>query len=244
MAEMTSRRQRANATDVASAHGLRGGRRSVRLKIRLFAAAADAIGAREATEEFADVPTARMLLQTLARRGGPLLLRCSVAVDRHVVPADSRLPEGADVAVLPPVSGGAGLLHVGPEPITAEAVVAEAAQPDLGAVVLFLGTVRGLTDGVQTEHLQYEAYTDMAMLVLEGIAARAQACWPGCRIAMWHRIGLLKPGEPAVAVAAATTHRGDAFAAARYCIERLKVELPIWKKEVFPGGRAVWVDHP
>ena len=216
----------------------------MRLTIRLFAAAAEAMGARESTEEFPDAPTARALLEALARRGGPLLLRCSVAVDRTLVAPDAVLPGGAEIAVLPPVSGGAGVFHVGPEPITADAVLAQIADPDLGGQVLFLGTVRGRTDDAQTVYLQYEAYVDMAVMVLEDIARRARSLWPGCRIAMWHRTGTLRPGEPAVAVASAAAHRGDAFAASRFCIERLKVELPVWKKEVSPEGRAVWADHP
>lgn len=214
------------------------------LLIRLFASAAEAVGAREVREDPARAPTARALLELLATRGGPLLLRCAVAVDRRAAAPETPLRPGAEIAVLPPVSGGAGPFHVGPGPLSADAVLAEVADPDLGGQVLFLGTVRGRTGESVTAHLEYEAYVDMALAVLAGIARRAGEFWPGCRVAMWHRTGVLRPGEPAVAVAAAATHRGDAFAAARFCIERLKVELPVWKKEVSPQGAAVWVDHP
>lgn len=216
----------------------------MRLTIRLFAAAAEAVGARECSEEFPEAPTAAGLLEALARRGGPLLFRCTVAMERRIVSPDTPLRAGAEIAVLPPVSGGSAAFRIGPEPISADAILAEVADPDLGGQVLFLGTVRQRTDDLRTARLEYEAYADMAVAVLEDIAARARGLWPGCRVAMWHRVGTLRPGEPAVAVAAAAAHRGDAFAASRFCIERLKVELPVWKKEVSPEGRAVWADHP
>lgn len=216
----------------------------LRWRVRLFAAAADALGAREVEVVLPAVPTAAGLLRHLAERGGDLLLRCAVACDGHLLPAAAEVPPGADVAVLPPVSGGAATLGVGPEPLHAEDVLAALGSAELGAQVLFLGTVRGSTDGSPTRELEYEAYSEMALTVLADIAARAESRWPGCRLAMRHRTGTLRPGEAAVVVAAAAAHRGDAFAAARYCIERLKVELPVWKKQVSPGGAGVWVDHP
>ena len=216
----------------------------MRLVVRLFAGAAAAVAAREVTQELPAAATARQLLEALAERGGPLLLRCSVAVDRRIIAAEARLPAGAEVAVLPPVSGGSGAFRIGPEPISADALLAEVAAPDRGGQVLFLGTVRGRTDGATTAHLEYESYAEMAVEVLADIARRALALWPDCRIAIWHRTGVLLPGAAAVGVVAAAAHRGDAFAASRFCIERLKVELPVWKKEVSPGGRSIWVDHP
>jgi molybdopterin synthase catalytic subunit/molybdopterin converting factor small subunit len=214
----------------------------LRLALRLFAAAAEALGTREVWLELPDGATARDCLEALAARGGPLLRRCRLAVDRAAVPPDFRLTEGAEVAVLPPVSGG-GALSVGPEPVSPEALLAAVAGPDAGGNVLFLGTVRGRTGQQRTARLQYEAYPQMAERVLADVAAEASRLWPGVRVAMAHRIGPLAPGEAAVGVAAAASHRGDAFAAARFCIERLKAELPVWKKEERPDGSAFWVDH-
>jgi len=216
----------------------------VRAHVRLFAAARDALAASELDLELPDGTTAGQLLAVLAERGGPLLLRCTVAIDRTAGPPQRVLPAGAELAVLPPVSGGAQLLRLGPEPIRAEAVLAALADPDLGGQVLFLGTVRGRTDAEQTAELEYEAYEAMALGVLEDIASRAAHLWPGVQMALWHRTGVLQPGEAAVAVAAAAVHRGDAFAAARFGIERLKAELPVWKRERGVDGATRWVAHP
>lgn len=216
----------------------------MRLTVRLFAGAAEAVGATHLAVEVPPPPTARGLLEALAGVGGSLFLHCSVAVNRRLVAPGDTLPADAEVAVLPPVSGGSGRFRVGQAPITSEAILAEVSAPDLGGQVLFLGTVRGSTDAQATAYLEYEAYVPMALEVLAEIASRAERLWPGCRLALWHRTGRLQPGEAAVAVAAAAAHRGDAFAAARFCIERVKVELPVWKKDTPPAGKAVWVGHP
>lgn len=217
----------------------------MRVAVRLFAGAADALGARQLAVELPDGATAGDLREELARRGGPLLQRCTVAVDRRAVTPGHVLPPGAEVAVLPPVSGGGErpLLHVGPEPIGAEALLRAVGGADLGGQVLFLGTVRGHTDGAETVRLEYEAYAEMAEVVLQQIAAEAGRLWPGVRLAVWHRIGSLDPGEAAVGVAAAAAHRGDAFTAARFAIERVKAELPVWKREHARSGAARWVEH-
>ena len=212
--------------------------------VRLFAAAAEALGARTCRVQLPEGASAADLLEALAARGGDLLRRCQVAVDQERVPALQRLPESGEIVVLPPVSGGAAALRVGPEPIAAEALLAAIHDPDLGAEVLFLGTVRAHTDGQATVHLEYEAYGPMAERTLDAIAGRAARLWPGCRLAIAHRTGRLEPGEAAVGVAAASAHRGEAFAAARFCIERVKAELPVWKKEWSPDGQTSWVDHP
>ncbi len=216
----------------------------MRVSVRLFAAAAEALGTRRLDLELPDGVTAAQCLEELAARGGGrLLARCSIAVERAVVAPDTVLPPGAEIAVLPPVSGGQGEYVVGPEPIAASQLLAAVAAADCGANVLFLGTVRGQTGDVRTAHLEYEAYRDMAVEVLRQIGRAAEGMWPGVRLAMVHRTGVVPPGEAAVAVAAAASHRGDAFAAARFCIERIKVELPVWKKEQAPDGSARWVDH-
>lgn len=215
----------------------------MRVRVRLFASAAEACGGRELEVELPDGATAGQLLSALAGSGGPLLLRCTVAVRRQAVGPQAALPPEAEIAVLPPVSGGSPAFRVGPEPISADAILAEVAGPGLGGQVLFLGTVRGTTDGADTTGLDYEAYPEMALAVLEAVARRCAELWPGAHLAVWHRTGHLEPGQVAVAVAAAAAHRADAFAAARLAIERVKAELPIWKKEWSPDGQSRWVDH-
>lgn len=216
----------------------------MRLAVRVFAGAAEALGARLVEVELPEGATAGQCLEALAERGGGLLRRCRVAVDRATVGPAHVLHAGSEVAVLPPVSGGADHLVVGPEPISADGLLAAVADPDCGGNVLFLGTVRGRTGDWRTERLEYEAYGDMADEVLARIAAAARRMWPGVRLAMAHRTGAVPPGQAAVGVAAAASHRGDAFAAARFCIERIKTELPVWKKERSPEGREFWVEHP
>jgi molybdopterin synthase catalytic subunit len=214
--------------------------------VRLFGPAAEAVGSRELDLEVPEGTTAAAIRARLASRGGPVLERCAVAVDGRPAEPGAAVPPGSEVALLPPVSGGqgGGLLRTGPEPISVDLVLQAVADPDLGGRVLFLGTVRGRTDGTETSSLEYDAYREMAARVLEDIASRAEELWPGVRIAIWHRTGTLHPGDTAVAVAAAAAHRGDAFAAARLAIECVKAELPVWKKERAPDGTGRWAWHP
>ena len=110
-----------------------------------------------------------------------------------------------------------------------------------GAVVTFLGVVRNHNAGRRVRYLEYDAYEPLAVKVLQRIAGEARGRWPGARLAIHHRIGRLEIGEASVAIAAAAPHRGDAFAACRYAIERVKQIAPIWKHEFFEGG-DVWIE--
>jgi molybdopterin synthase catalytic subunit len=113
--------------------------------------------------------------------------------------------------------------------------------PGHGAVVSFLGLVRDHNQGRRVTHLVYEAYEPLAVKALEQIVREAAAEWPSTRLAIHHRTGRLEIGEASVAIAAASAHRADAFAASRYAIERIKQIVPIWKHEHFEGGEA-WVE--
>jgi molybdopterin synthase catalytic subunit len=110
-----------------------------------------------------------------------------------------------------------------------------------GAVVTFLGNVRVANAGRRVIHLEYEAFEPLALRTFRQILGEAAGRWPGVRLAVWHRTGRLHPGETSVVVAAASAHRGDAFAACRYGIERVKQIAPIWKREFFEGG-DVWIE--
>ena len=114
---------------------------------------------------------------------------------------------------------------------------------DCGAVVVFLGTVRDLTGDRVTVALDYEAYPGMAEKKLAEIEAETRARWPVGEIALVHRLGHLDVGDVSVAVAVSCPHRGQAFDACRYAIDRLKVIVPVWKKENWADGRTEWV-HP
>jgi molybdopterin synthase catalytic subunit len=112
-----------------------------------------------------------------------------------------------------------------------------------GAVVLFLGTVRELTDGRRTVALDYDAYSPMAEVKLQELETEARGRWPVDQIAIVHRVGHLELGEVSVAVAVSCPHRHDALEAARFLIDTLKVTVPIWKKENWSDGTTEWV-HP
>ena len=129
------------------------------------------------------------------------------------------------------------------DPIDSAALTEGVRRPDCGAVVTFLGTVRELTDGQVTVALDYEAYADMAEKKLAQIEQETRQRWPVGEIALVHRLGHLEVGDVSVVVAVSCPHRGQAFEACRYAIDRLKEIVPIWKKENWADGRAEWV-HP
>ena len=129
------------------------------------------------------------------------------------------------------------------EPIDYAALTESVRSTDSGAVVLFLGTVREMTDGRRTVALDYEAYGPMAEAKLDEIEAEARRRWPIDRVAIVHRVGRLELGDVSVAVAVSSPHGHEAFEAARFLIDTLKVTVPIWKKENWHDGTTEWV-HP
>jgi molybdopterin synthase catalytic subunit len=121
------------------------------------------------------------------------------------------------------------------------AVAALVARSGDGAVATFVGLVRDHNGGRRVLWLDYEAFVPLALKAFEQIGAEAADRWPGVRLAIHHRTGRVAIGEASVAIAAASAHRADAFAACRYAIERLKQIAPIWKHEHFEGGE-VWIE--
>ena len=121
------------------------------------------------------------------------------------------------------------------------AVVRAVEAPGIGAVATFLGLVRDHNQGRRVLHLVYEAYEPLAERALQHIVAEATERWSGVALAVHHRTGRLEIGDASVAIAAASPHRADAFAACRYAIERVKQIVPIWKHEYFEGG-DVWIE--
>jgi molybdopterin synthase catalytic subunit len=172
-----------------------------------------------------------------------LLSQVKIAVNRAMADDGRALAEGDELALLPPVAGGAGRarIRISPEAVTVEGAVAALPEGDHGAVVTFAGIVRRrghhLPDVVR---LEYEAYREMAEAVLGEIADEIEREHPGVRLAIHHRTGALGVGETAVAIAAAAAHRAPAFEACREAIDRLKARAPIWKKEIGESGEA-WV---
>jgi molybdopterin synthase catalytic subunit len=129
------------------------------------------------------------------------------------------------------------------EPIDHQELLQAVRSPRAGAVVLFLGTVRELTQGRRTEFLDYEAYPAMAEKMLAQVEAEVRERWPVVELALVHRLGRLELGETSVAVAVSAAHRAEAFEAARYAIDRIKAIVPIWKQEHWSDGTSLWV-HP
>ncbi len=135
------------------------------------------------------------------------------------------------------------MIHLTNAPIDHHALTEHVRRNDCGAVVTFLGTVREMTDGKVTVALDYEAYPGMAEKKMAEIERDTRERWPVGDIALVHRLGHLELGEVSVAVAVSCPHRGQAFEACRYAIDRLKDIVPIWKKENWADGRTEWV-HP
>ena len=138
------------------------------------------------------------------------------------------------------------LLAIGVQPLALEPLIAAVADRGSatgsdGAVATFLGLVRNHNVGRQVLYLEYEAYQPLALRAFERISAEVGVRWPGVRLALHHRIGRIEIGQASVAIAAASPHRADGFAACRYTIERVKQIAPIWKREFFDGG-DVWIE--
>jgi MoaE-MoaD fusion protein len=160
------------------------------------------------------------------------------AVNKEYAPPDRRLSDGDEVALIPPVSGGEFRLTA--EPIDVGAVIAEVADAQAGAVATFLGTTRVRSRGRTVLYLEYEAYEGMAEKVMEEIAGALHERYELCRIAITHRVGRVGIGETSVAIAVSAPHREHALAACKEAIDTLKVDVPLWKKEVYEGGEE-WI---
>ena len=130
------------------------------------------------------------------------------------------------------------------EPLDSAAAVAWVSCPEAGGIALFLGTTRAENAPAQTGPekvgplmaLDYHAYDEMAVSQIQKLVAEAQTRWPICRVAIWHRLGEVRVGEPSVAIAVSTPHRGEAFDACEFLIDELKKLVPIWKKEIYEGA--------
>ena len=216
----------------------------ISVTVRFFAAARERAGRSVEQVTLAEPYTVEKLLETLAAQLpalAPLMKHLRVAVNQEFADAGTQLRDGAEVALIPPVSGGSSeVLTVVSEPLELQRVIDAVAGPDHGAVVTFTGAVRAQTRGRAVVRLEYEAFVPMAESLFRSIADEAGQKWPGVRIAILHRVGVLEPGAAAVVIAASAAHRKEAFAACDHALERLKHDAPIWKKEFFDDGE-VWV---
>ncbi len=209
--------------------------------ILFFAAARDAAGAARQALDPAPATVGELRRRLLALRPslGPVLARSRIAVDGQFAEDGAPVPDGSEVAILPPVAGGAPALALVDRPLRLDEVVLAVASHGCGGLVTFTGLVRDSTRGRAVIRLEYEAYSGMAERTLARIGEEVGAR-RGCRVAVLHRIGVLVPGDAAVVIACAAPHRSPAFLACEEVLERLKREVPIWKREVYGDG-AMWV---
>ncbi|MCU0313729.1 MAG: molybdenum cofactor biosynthesis protein MoaE [Solirubrobacteraceae bacterium] len=204
------------------------------VRVRLFAMLRERAG-RDELE--LDLPDGARVSDALAELGDLTEgFSCVLAVNRVYAPDDQVLHEGDEVALIPPVSGGAAAVHVAlrAEPLSLDALAERVRDPRAGAVVTFSGVTR------EVESLDYEAYAEMAEPALREIVEAAVARHGLCAAAAEHRVGSVPLSEPSVLVAASAPHRGEAFAGAREIIDAIKANAPIWKVEI-DGGERRWV---
>lgn len=224
----------------------------MKITVKLFARLRELAGTGKIECSVAENTTVSELIQDLIGNYPGLASATSttiVSLNKDFVDLQTRLRDGDEVALFPPVSGGGGAstddskFTVTFDPVSLDSIAAKVVKPETGAVAVFGGVVRNVSAGKDVQYLEYEAYEEMAVAKLEQVAAEARKKWPEIvDIAISQRIGHLEVGENAVVVAVSSPHRGDGcFEACAYAINRLKEIVPIWKKETGPDGSA-WVE--
>ena len=208
----------------------------MRITVRLFAGLRELAGTASRDLELPSGSSVEEVWDALGLGDEPAGLL--YAVNRAYAQRGQPLEEGDEVALIPPVSGGAFRLTQGPVNLTA--VVVEVVDERAGAIATFLGTVRAQSRGRDVIALEYEAYEEMAEEVMAEIAGKLQDRYSLCKVAMWHRLGRVEVGETSVAIAVSAPHRQDALAACADAIEALKAQVPLWKKELYVGGEE-WI---
>ena len=203
--------------------------------VRLFAGLRERAGSDRVQVELPD--GARVADLLVAMDVAPR--SCVVAINREYADASSLVSETDEVALVPPVSGGAEVVRrvrVTADALDLAALAAAVRDPSAGAVVLFEGVTR------EVPELDYEAYVEMAEAKLRAIGEEVAAAYACSAVALEHRVGTVPLSEPSVIVAASAPHRGEAFNAARALIDRVKAEAPIWKVEVDAAGERTRVE--
>jgi molybdopterin synthase catalytic subunit/molybdopterin converting factor small subunit len=204
------------------------------IRVRVFAGLRERAGWSE--RELDGVATVADVWRALGLGDEPAGLL--YAVNQEYADRDRELTDGDEVALIPPVSGGA--FRLTEDPIDPSAVVEEVADPKAGAIATFLGTTRVESRGRTVHYLDYEGYGGMAEKVMAELAEELTAKHELCAVAITHRVGRVEIGEISVAIAVSAAHRAAALAACAEAIDTLKETVPLWKKEVYEGGEE-WI---
>jgi MoaE-MoaD fusion protein len=204
------------------------------VQVRLFAGLRELAGWSE--RELEGVSTVADVWPALGLGDEPAGLL--YAVNHEYADREQSLADGDEVALIPPVSGGA--FRLTEDPIDPSSVVDEVSDPRAGAIATFLGTTRVESRGRTVHYLDYEAYGGMAEKVMAELAEELTAKHDLCAVAITHRIGPVEIGEISVAIAVSAPHRAAALAACAEAIDTLKETVPLWKKEIYEGGEE-WI---
>jgi molybdopterin synthase catalytic subunit len=228
----------------------------VRLKLLFFASLKDIVGSRELQIDMPAGSTIHDVLERLEssyprlRAYRPVVL---TSVNEEYAPLQATVADGDELAIFPPVSGGAPesevavspypreIYRITRDPIDARGIAATMLRPEAGALCVFEGVVRNNSKGKATRYLEYEAYETMALRKMEEIGTFVRSAWEIEAVAIIHRLGRMEIGETSVAIIVVSAHRRASFDACEYAIDRLKKIVPIWKKEFFEDGE-VWVE--
>ena len=208
----------------------------MKVAVRLFAALRERAGTREAALELEEGASVDDVWPALGLGEEPSGL--VYAVNRAYVERGTPLADGDEVALIPPVSGGAFVLSG--EPLSLERAAVEVASDGAGAIATFVGTTRARSRGRDVIRLEYEAYEGMAEAEMERIASVLRDRHDVIDVAIHHRVGPVEIGETSVVIAVSAAHRAAAFDACREAIDTLKQTVPLWKKELYVGGEE-WI---
>lgn len=222
------------------------------ISVRFLGPSRDWSGARSATFEMpegSNVKDLRIVLEERYEGLRAALRTVRIAVNEDFASDLHPLKQGDEVALIPPVSGGANADNIWVEFIEYPLPSREVrdfitADPEMGGIVVFEGSARMEQDAEfgELKHLEYEVYKRMAINQIQYLTEEARRRWSCGRSVVLHRSGVVPVGQSSVVVAVACNHRSEAFDACRWIIDSIKKQVPIWKKNVFEDGDSRWVD--
>lgn len=217
----------------------------MQIQVLYFAVFRERLRTSAETLELADKATIADAVAALAERHPPIAAlrgRFRVARNQEFAADDEVLCEGDELALIPPVAGGSDepYARVLDGELSLDRCLAVVRSVEAGGIVTFTGMVRRQNRGQTIDHLEYEAYGEMAVKEMAALIRELEAEVPGSKLAVEHRVGRLEIGDLAVVIAASAPHRAEAFTACRAMIDRLKDRVPIWKKETGTSGEE-WI---